>query len=68
MGNGIAIPVSVLFLLILFSSIPFLKIGATAAAGAACLVAFFFLTRDAGSIGDASLKTTHNLVVFFSSR
>jgi hypothetical protein len=64
MGNGIAIPISVLFLLILLRA-SLLKCLVTAVFSIAFVAAFFALTKGATPIGDQSLNTPYNMVRFF---
>jgi hypothetical protein len=64
MGSGVAIPVSVIFLLILFRASLF-KCLFAAACGAFYIATFFWLTRGGVSPGDAALKMPYNMVVFF---
>jgi hypothetical protein len=64
MGNGVLIFIPTLFLLVIFRASP-LKIAVVLVAGLAYAAVFFTLTRDAEPIGDPSLKTVHNLVLYF---
>ena len=64
MGNGIAIPVSVLFLLILFRA-SWLKCLAAVSFSAIYIGTFFMLTHGSAAVGDPSLKTPYNMGMFF---
>lgn len=64
MGNGIALPISILILLVLRCYRP-IKTVLYGAAGALLIGVFIVLTRGAPAVGEPALKTFGNFISFF---